>query len=84
MIMAGKLKPPRIPERQRNESICWFCKNAVPTRNENGNFVTGCEWSIRKQPVPGWQSIDKVRKRLGLDEYYTAHKVQACPKFERG
>ena len=69
MTMAWKLKPPRIPERQRNE---------------NGNFVTGCEWSIRKQPVPGWQSIDKVRKRLGLDEYYTAHKVQACPKFERG
>lgn len=74
----SELKPPRIPERQRHESICWFCRHAVPGKNK------GCSWSRYRIPVPGWVSKDTIRRKPMTHEKYTAHKVQACPLFEKG
>ena len=75
------VKPPHIPGRIGQESICWHCKHAVPGKDK------GCEWSRCRRPVEGWVSKDTMRTRQRTnrtDEPYMAHKVQACPMFERG
>ncbi len=61
------------------ESLCWCCANAVPDY-EKGR---GCEWSMYRQPVPGWEAESdyindydgKMRRR---------YCVIKCPKFVRG
>lgn len=76
------VKPPNIPGRIGQESICWHCRHAVPSKDK------GCEWSKHRRPVEGWVSKDTMRTRQQTikkySKQYTAHKVQACPKFERG
>ena len=71
---------PRIPERQRHESI------SVPTKNDSGVYIRGCSWSICGEPVPGWISKDtpRIKYRGRKRIRYTAHNVQACPLFEKG
>ena len=71
-----KPETPHIPGRIGQESICWYCKHAVPGKGK------GCEWSKCRKPVKGWVSRDTIRTKI-TGETYTAHKVQACPKFER-
>lgn len=71
------VKPPNIPGRIGRESICWYCRHAVPGKD------AGCSWSRYLIPVPGWETIDrKFRKKSG--EICIGHKVQNCPKYERG
>ena len=67
--------------REREASICWRCKNAVP--DEDGN---GCSWSKKFQPVDGWTAVSKPvnliikGKRVPMESY----NVRSCPQFVEG
>lgn len=38
-------------------TLCWNCKHAVPKINrETGGYITGCDWSIRRKPILGWET----------------------------
>lgn len=65
-------------QHQTGDTLCWCCKHAIPI---NGN---GCEWSMYKQPVEGWEvsEIKLVMQPNGKMVY--TYKVERCPKFERG
>lgn len=71
----------------KNFSLCWQCKNAVPTaifdkRSGERKYIQGCAWSIHRQRVKGWdaeQSEMKVNDRI-CPTYY----VKECPEFIRG
>ena len=71
----------------KNFSLCWQCKNAVPTaifdkRTGERRYTQGCAWSIHRQPVKGWgaeKSEMKVNDRI-CPTYY----VKECPEFTRG
>lgn len=49
-----------------HDSLCWHCRNALG----------GCSWSMRFEPVEGWDA--KHTKR------YNSYKVYSCPQFVRG
>ena len=60
------------------ESLCWCCKNAIPSED------SGCEWSVSKKPVKGWEvSQSKLFITNDGKQAYT-YRVDRCPKFERG
>lgn len=71
-----------MKNKQNKESQCWNCRNAVP----NPEKGYGCNWSRSRQPVPGWETIDRLR--LPDDGYSTVvkwgHKVCRCPEYKRG
>lgn len=52
-----------------SQSICWFCKNAVP----DGDY--GCDWSRFFKPIEGW--VVKQTKRKNDRSYC----VLECPEF---
>jgi hypothetical protein len=54
---------------EKDNSLCWGCKNAVPTKD--GKY--GCCWSRHFKPVKGWE-VETQKDILG----YT---VLQCPKF---
>lgn len=62
------------------ESLCWCCKHSIPSTKVPNK---GCEWSMYRQRVPGWDA-EKV-KLSDQDGYKTiSYVVKRCPKFERG
>ena len=71
----------------KNISLCWFCKNAVPTaitdkRTNEKRYIQGCPWSIYTQPVPGWIADKSIMKVNGHER--VTYYVYNCPLFERG
>ena len=63
-------------------TLCWYCKHAVPKWDKlTGEQITGCSWSIDRQPVVGWKThqhrIYKVQKGGTLHSY----TVTECPRF---
>lgn len=66
----------------KEESLCGCCLNAVPAKDENGNYITGCSWSIHRRPVIGWEA-DRGIQSCNDNEYIT-YGVRHCPEFERG
>lgn len=64
----------------RKDSLCWYCKNAVPSS------TSGCSWSENFKPVKGWDAIrgdimhgdGKSKWRKTVESY----KVRKCPRFE--
>ena len=70
------------PEKTQSMSLCWKCKHAVP-KLQNGRYVKGCEWSIMRLPVLGWEAKARILKVAhGMDRF--SYDVKSCPKFERG
>lgn len=59
-----------------NQTLCWVCQNAMP-KIVNARYVCGCEWSIKRKPVPGWRATERTL------EDRTTYKVIECPKFKR-
>lgn len=49
-------------------SICWLCANTY----------SGCIWSDKYEPVPGWDAIKVDNNYLYRDFSYV---VKKCPKF---
>ena len=54
----------------RPQTLCWTCKNAVPTK------TSGCVWSERFEPVAGW-TAEK-------NEITGAFRVFDCPHYKPG
>lgn len=73
--------PPKLFEKecQLSCTICWDCKNAVPTAD--GKY--GCPWSREAKPVDGWEAKPTQHK----DHYprgfrvVNSFNVRKCPKF---
>lgn len=65
---------PHLP----GETLCWCCKNAIP---DGG--LKGCEWSVYRQPVPGWEADKTVLSDQGGYKTWS-YIVKRCPKFVRG
>ncbi len=75
---------------QLGETICWYCRNACPDREEDN--TRGCSWSRHFEPVEGWVAIqtklkyyyrlDPRHKRTKFDD--TSYVVKSCPLFEPG
>lgn len=57
-------------EKLQPKTMCWECNNAVPNRER----TVGCEWSVRKKPVPNW-----VAEKSTI--YPNGYCVLRCPKF---
>ena len=75
----------KIEAVKYHATICWYCKHAVPKWDKlTGEQITGCSWSIDRQPVDGWKThqhrIYKAQKG-GMIHSYT---VVECPEFEEG
>lgn len=65
------------------DSICWECKNAVPSEE------TGCSWSRDFVPVEGWEAVRRYIKAFprGVHSTYNfreSYCVKRCPLFARG
>lgn len=66
-------------------TICWGCANAVPKIDEQtGKYIRGCEWSIRRKPVPGWETYCFVDYTYKDGKTLRAYSVKSCPKFKEG
>lgn len=67
-----------VAGKSPTESICWYCRNAVP-KIVNGRYVAGCPWSVRHKPVTGWEA--EMRNLSGNKK--ESWLVKACPGFVR-
>lgn len=72
-------------EMQCCYNTLWYCKHAVPKSDKlTGEQITGCSWSIDRQPVVGWKThqhrIYKAQKGGMIHSY----AVVECPEFEEG
>lgn len=76
-----KSKKPEIMHSER-DTLCWCCKNSVPKKNEFGEYIVGCSWSINKIPVEGWKYSSKII--MVYKGNPTSYCVSECPQFERG
>lgn len=60
-------------KRQKNESICWSCKNACGS----------CPWSSSFTPVEGWNAIPtKVKGNNYTGEIIDSYHVISCPMYK--
>lgn len=61
------------------QQLCWTCANACG----------GCEWSLRFEPVPGWDATPTSRvlkvggKGKGSTRVASSFVIHSCPKFRR-
>ena len=65
---------------QPGESLCWCCKHSIPSTKVPNK---GCEWSMYRQKVPGWDA-EKVKLSDQAGYKTISYVVKRCPKFERG
>lgn len=61
------------------ESVCWYCKNAVP-KVAGGRYIAGCPWSVKHKPIAGWEA--EMRHLSGNKR--ESYLVRACPGFVEG
>lgn len=67
---------------QKPQSLCWDCENAVP-KVHNGKYVQGCDWSIRLQPVKGWDASGRLYNPVASGDIRITYLVRSCPLFRR-
>ena len=65
-----------MSEDYERDTLCWYCKNAVPNRDR----TVGCSWSIESKPVKGWTA--RKCKKADIKCGYSYH-VYDCPEFVR-
>lgn len=76
----------------KNDTICWCCTHAVPSKGVDGKYITGCEWSLKHRIPLGAKTIPKKTEVVRYDK--SGHRVYisggtvdvivSCPKFKRG
>lgn len=76
ILSKEKLKVTYQKKKKRNSisTICWNCKNSVPTKD----MKIGCVWSIFQKPIDGWKS---VKTTVNHQESFL---VLDCPEFLEG
>lgn len=57
-------------EIPKDETICWFCKNAMGK----------CSWSKERIPVQGWVAIPTYIAEDNIKSY----NVRGCPQYRIG
>ena len=55
--------------KNKNESLCWNCKNCFG----------GCSWSKDFAPVEGWKATETYIPMNG--EHAQSYKVIECPQY---
>lgn len=63
-------------KREPKESLCWSCRNAVPSRARG----TGCSWSEGFVPVAGWCAFAHTLDN-GEGRTTESYCVAQCPRF---
>lgn len=63
-------------------TLCWHCKHAVPKYDKKGRCIQGCNWSLYKRPVIGWNASKEYITFKG--KRTPSYDVRECPQFERG
>lgn len=62
----------------KHATLCWGCANAVPSADRK----TGCIWSRRFKPVPGWDAQYSPAREVGKGQWVPeSYTVISCPKF---
>ena len=61
------------------DTLCWSCKNAVP-KIVGGKYVQGCSWSVRLEPVEGWNVERSIKNENNSRRMETWH-VKECPLY---
>lgn len=62
-------------------TLCWSCENSVP-RIEDGIYTRGCNWSINKKPVEGWEAEPRTLRHNGVGLAFTkSFHVISCPQY---
>ena len=69
----------RNAEGTKVHTLCWSCIHSVP-RLVDGVYVHGCEWSLRFEPVEGWDAEPHSTK-LSKEKTITSYHVKKCPKY---
>lgn len=65
-------------------TLCWYCKHAVPKSDKlTGEQITGCSWSMDRQPVAGWKTRGH-RVYEGQKGTLHSYTVTERPEFEEG
>lgn len=62
-----------------NQTLCWTCENSVP-KIEYGEYTRGCNWSINKLPVEGWEAEPTRIKHQG-SIITPSFLVKNCPQY---
>ena len=80
----------RIPRtevcRSQKDTLCWYCRNAVPSPKAG----TGCSWSREHTPVRGWLADRRdvphyyIRNGRQISDMEESYRVVHCPDFQRG
>ena len=67
------------------DTLCWHCKHAVPIP-DGENYIYGCEWSLDRKPVKGWEAVKSEVKCHSVNggKILTSYRVIKCPKFLEG
>lgn len=65
---------------QVRPTLCWRCRKAAPSTQAG----TGCSWSRRFQPVPGWEAEATQMWVGGERGTVPTFRVVKCPEFEKG
>lgn len=68
-LMAKRSREPK------STTLCWDCKKASNS---------GCSWSRRFDPVPGWVAKHNPIKVAGKKNADDSYDVFDCPEFEEG
>lgn len=69
-----------IDKFNKQETLCWYCANAVPN-NKTGK---GCSWSREFKPVEGWDAeATLVITRNDGERPIPSYIVNGCPCFDR-
>lgn len=63
----------RPPSKNLHVQPCWSCANAVPS------VGTGCPWSERFEPVPGWKAKLRVISTSNGSVY--TYQITRCPLY---
>ena len=64
-----------------NGTLCWSCENSVP-RIEDGVYTRGCNWSVNKKPVEGWEAEPRTLRHNGAGlEFTKSFHVISCPQY---
>lgn len=66
------------------ETLCWSCAHAVPSADGE----RGCSWSLRWEPVVGWEAVRRDIKIPGKkreqDCITESYLVVSCPRYQQG
>lgn len=73
---------------KKANTLCWNCAHSVPAVSVDGKrYEYGCEWSIKQEPVPGWDAEEtEVRSQFNryTPKMLRSYNVRRCPKFVKG